>query len=46
MDIGGKSGKVVEVERGLERIDVDFICGLLRQTHTAVKELADHCLRA
>jgi ribosomal protein S18 acetylase RimI-like enzyme len=35
MDEAGKSGNGVEVERGLERLDVEFIYKLLRQTHWA-----------
>jgi hypothetical protein len=32
MDEAGKSGNEVEIERGLERLDVEFIYELLRQT--------------
>jgi hypothetical protein len=35
MDEAGKSGNGVEIERGLERLDVEFIYKLLRQTHWA-----------
>jgi N-acetylglutamate synthase-like GNAT family acetyltransferase len=35
MDEAGKSGNGVEIERGLERLDVEFIYELLRQTHWA-----------
>jgi N-acetylglutamate synthase-like GNAT family acetyltransferase len=35
MDEAGKSGNGVEIERGVERLDVEFVYELLRQTHWA-----------
>jgi ribosomal protein S18 acetylase RimI-like enzyme len=35
MDEAGKAGNGVEIERGVERLDVEFIYELLRQTHWA-----------
>jgi hypothetical protein len=35
VDEAGKSGNEVEIERGVERLDVEFIYELLRQTHWA-----------
>jgi hypothetical protein len=35
MDEAGKSGNEVVIERGVERLDVEFIYELLRQTHWA-----------